>query len=50
MLVTLYIDVNEHGLSSITLDTQTNGRPFSKWRPVEICQCLDIIMYSHIKF
>jgi hypothetical protein len=24
MLVTLYIDVNEHGLSSITLDTQTN--------------------------
>jgi hypothetical protein len=25
-------------------------RPFWKWRPVEIFQCRDIIIYSHIKF
>jgi hypothetical protein len=25
-------------------------RPFWKWRPVEIFQCRDIIMYPHIKF
>ena len=25
-------------------------QPFWKWRPVEIFQCRDIIMYPHIKF
>jgi hypothetical protein len=25
-------------------------RPFWKWRPVEIFQCRDIIIYPHIKF
>ena len=25
-------------------------RPFWKWRPAEICQCRDIIIYPHIKF
>ena len=24
-------------------------RPFWKWRPIEICQCWDIIIYPHIK-